>query len=287
MTVTILDDTRCALGEGPLWHPERGQFFWFDILGNRLHTVEGGQSQFFQFDRNVSAAGWVSRDEMLIASETDFFLFNLTTGTQTRVVALEDDRAETRSNDGRVDPYGGFWIGTMGKNAEPQAGAIYRYYRGEVRKLFPRISIPNAMCFSPGGDFAYFCDTPTGQVMRQALDPANGWPQGDPEVWLDLRAESLNPDGSVVDAQGNFWNAQWGAHRVACYDPQGHFIEAVEFPAAHTSCPAFGGPELSTLFCTSAQQGLSAADIVALPTNGATFSVADVATGQAEHQVIL
>lgn len=286
-TVTIHDSTQCELGEGPLWHPERHQLFWFDILERRLLTVENAETRTWSFDRVVSAAGWVNHNELLIASERDLFLFDLETGQETPVAPLEADNPETRSNDGRADPWGGFWIGTMSKSAEHGAGSIYRYYRGEVRRLFPGISIPNAICFSQDGAFAYFADTPNRQIMRQRLGTSDGWPEGKPEVWIDMRPDGHNPDGAVIDAQGNLWNAQWGAHRVACYDPMGHFIEAVDFPAAHTSCPAFGGPSLSTLFCTSAREHLSAEALEITPEHGMTFSVADVSTGQAEHRVIL
>jgi sugar lactone lactonase YvrE len=94
--------------------------------------------------------------------------------------------------------------------------------------------------------------------MRVALD-ADGWPAGEPELFLDLSADALNPDGAVIDADGTTWIAQWGASRVAAYAPDGSFLRAVEFPAPHTSCPAFGGPDLTTLFCTSARQGMDAA----------------------------
>jgi sugar lactone lactonase YvrE len=283
----IFDPTPCELGEGPLWHPERRQLFWFDILAKRLLSRVAGETKDWRFDEFVSAAGWVDADRLMIASETKLFLFDLATGASETLAPLEPDSPATRSNDGRADPWGGFWIGTMGKDAKAGAGSIWRYYRGELRRLFPGITIPNAICFSPDGSCAYFTDTPTGVVMRQALDSSDGWPAGDPEPWLDLRAEGLNPDGAVVDAQGNFWNAQWGAHRVACYDASGHFQHAVAFPADHTSCPAFGGDGLTTLYCTSAREHLSKAELEAVPEQGMTFAVADAGTGQAEHRVIL
>lgn len=281
------DDTSCMLGEGPLWHPVRGQLFWFDILGRRLLTREGGTTRTWAFDRLVSAAGWVDRDRLLIASETDLFLFDLVAGTSETVCPLEADTPGTRSNDGRADPWGGFWIGTMGKGAEPGAGAIYRWHRGELRRLHNDISIPNSICFSPDRHFAYFTDTSTRIIRRQGLDLATGWPSGAAEDWLDLRSEGLNPDGSVTDADGNLWNAQWGARRVACYSPEGRFLRAVSFPARHTSCPAFGGDGLSTLFCTSAREHLSPEILASEPQNGQTFAADDVGTGLAEHQVIL
>ena len=282
----VYDPHACALGEGPLWHPERGELFWFDILGKTLHSA----ARSWRFDDHVSAAGWIDRDRLLIASERALFTFDLVTQEQTHLCPLEAENAVTRSNDGRADPQGGFWIGTMGFNAEPGAGAIYRYYRGELRQLFGDITISNAICFAPDGTTAYFVDTPTGQIMQTALD-ADGWPKGTPKVFVDLSGNDFGPDGAVVDAAGNLWNAQWGAGRVACYGPDGTFQRAVSFPALHTSCPAFGGDDLQTLFCTSATQGLSPqmldSSAAGGNTQGQTFAAPNVTLGQREHQVIL
>ena len=113
----VHDSTICALGEGPLWHPLREQLYWFDIIRYRLHTREGDRTKTWQFDEHVSAAGWVDEERFLIASETKLFLFNVETGQSEDVFPLEADNRATRSNDGRADPFGGFWIGTMGKAA--------------------------------------------------------------------------------------------------------------------------------------------------------------------------
>ena len=209
MAARAFDARVCALGEGPLWHPERKQLLWFDILGKRLLTRDADGPKEWEFDELVSAAGWVSRDELLIASETKLFLFDLATGRSTPVAPLEAENAITRSNDGRADPYGGFWIGTMGKNAEPGAGAIYRWRRGELRRLHQDITISNAICFSPDGRFAYFTDTPTAQILRQKLDDA-GWPAGPAEIFLDLNEGGLHPDGAVIDAEGCLWKCAMG-----------------------------------------------------------------------------
>ena len=274
----IIDDTPCALGEGPIWHPERQQFFWFDILNKRLHTV----GKYWEFDEYVSAAGWVDHDTFLIASATQLFTFDLETEEETYVCGLESDNAVTRSNDGRADPQGGFWIGTMGFNAEEKAGAIYRYYRGELRRLFDNVTITNAICFAPCGTIAYYTDTIVGKLMATDLD-ADGWPTGKPRLIVDLSDEDFGIDGAVVDADGNIWNAQWGASRVAQYAPDGTFLQAVTFPASQTSCPAFGGTDLKTLYCTSATQGMTAPAI----DDGKTFATPTTTIGQAEHRVIL
>lgn len=281
MTIQTFSSISCTLGEGPLWHPERQQLFWFDILGKRLLTVEGDEERIWQFDECVSAAGWVDRDTLIIASQTGLWRFDLNTEERTLLCPLEADNPVTRSNDGRADPWGGFWIGTMGFNAEQGAGAIYRYYRGELRKLVTEVTISNAICFAPDQSCAYYTDTEQGKLMRQPLAAADGWPEGAAEVFLDLSAEDFGVDGAVVDAKGNIWNAQWGAGRVACYSPQGVLTEVVEVPTPQASCPAFGGADLSTLYITTAAVGVDRAPA------GQTFVTDTTATGQREHQVIL
>ena len=278
----IHDDTPCELGEGPLWHPGRGQLFWFDIIGGRLLTREDGRTRSRRFDEHVSAAGWISETNLLVASETRLLLLDLESDRREDVVPLEADEPRTRSNDGRADPWGGFWIGTMGKKAEPDRGAIYRFHDGEVRRLFHPITIPNAICFAPDRSFAYFADTPTGVIRRTALDD-HGWPEGEVEDWLDLGDAPGKPDGAVTDAEGNVWNARWGGARVACHAPDGQLLREIAFGAAHTTCPAFGGPDMTTLFCTSAREGRSPPE----PDDGKTFAAEGVATGLPEPRVIL
>lgn len=279
--VEVVSQHKCILGEGAFWHPERAQFFWFDILGKKLLTIKNGEERHWSFDECVSAAGWVSLDRLLIASASALLVFDLKTGDMQHVTDLEADNPATRSNDGRADPWGGFWIGTMGYKAEPGAGAIYRYYNGRLRMLVSEVTISNAICFAPNRTCAYYTDTATGKVLRQALEPRDGWPKGEPEVFLDLSKEDFGSDGAVVDTEGRFWNAQWGASRVACYGLDGALLETVSFPTEQVSCPAFGGLDLRTLFATTASDGVG--DVEA----GKTFKVETSARGQREHQVIL
>lgn len=283
----VYDNTRCALGEGPLWHPTRGELFWFDILSHSLHCHENGKTRTIQFNEHVSAAGWVSDTALLVASETRLFLLDLETEKAEDVEGLEPDNPLTRSNDGRADPWGGFWIGTMAKDQAPNSGAIYRYYNGRVTKLYDGLTVTNAICFSPDRRFAFYTDTPTQIVKRQPLEPDHGWPDGEPEDWLDLSAEGVFADGAVIDVDGTFWNAQWGAARVAAYGPDGAFLKAIGFNASQTTCPAFGGPDLSTLFCTSAARGLDTTAKEKHTDFGRTFAAPETGRGQAEFRVKL
>lgn len=279
----IFDARRCELGEGPLWHPLRKQLFWFDILNRKLLTQDASGPREYAMPCIASAAGWIDHDRLLIATETGLSIFDLKSESLTPHLAVEADNPETRSNDGRADAQGGFWFGTMGKQAQQGAGAIYRYYRGELRQLFTGITIPNSICFPPAGDFAHFSDTAKACVMKVALD-ADGWPSAEPTVFLDLTADGLNPDGAVIDDERQLWLAQWGAARVACYSSKGRFLRSVHIDAPHTSCPAFGG---TTLYCTTALEGMTVAERAAHPDAGKVFAIENIALGQSEHQVIL
>ncbi len=287
MSYKTFDNNPCKLGEGPLWHPIRQELFWFDIIGKNLFARKHDVVRHVQFDEHVSAAGWIDEDHLLIASQTALLKFQISNGQFTHIAELESDNILTRSNDGRADPWGGFWIGTMGLSGEKNAGAIYRFYRGELRVLYEPITISNAICFSPDRQWGYFADTAAAKIWRQKLAPADGWPIGEPEIFIDFSGTGIHPDGAVCDGQGYLWNAQWGAGRVAKYAPNGDFISATDLPTDHITCPAFGGDDLQTLFITSAREGLTAAQLLAQPQAGNVFKVQMDVIGQREHQIVL
>ncbi|MGR3342096.1 MAG: SMP-30/gluconolactonase/LRE family protein [Paracoccaceae bacterium] len=287
MNVRVFDQTACELGEGPLWHPLRQELFWFDIMAKKLYRRHGTEVPSWHFPENVSAAGWVDRDTLLVASASALLLFDILTGASEVIHHLEHENPVTRSNDGRADPWGGFWIGTMGKNAEADAGAIYRFYRGELRQLYAPITISNAICFSPDRRFGYFADTAQATVWRQALNEIDGWPVGEAQTFLDFKAAGIRPDGAVCDSDGYFWNAQWGAARLARYTPDGIFDREIKLPTDNITCPAFGGSDLRTLYATSARQGLNAVQCAAQIEAGKTFAADVDMPGQTEHQIVL
>lgn len=281
--MTVYDPHPCRLGEGPLWLPDWQMLVWFDILNKQMLARRDGKTQTLQFGRHHSAAARVNADTLILASEDALWRFRLVTQTRTHLCPLEADNPATRSNDGRADPWGGFWIGTMGFNLERGAGAIYRYFKGELRQLVPDITISNAICFAPDRSCAYYTDTPTQRIMRVPLDADTGWPEGDATVFADLRTANLNPDGAVTDATGALWVACWDAGCVIQLNAQGAEIQRLNLPATQPTCPAFGGPDLRDLYVTSAHDGLTKPDA----SQGATFCLPNVAQGLSEPQVIL
>jgi len=287
MIADVLLDVRCELGEGPLWHDERGELFWCSILAGELHAcdADGDNARVWSLGEPVSASAIVDRDTLLVATASGLARFDIESGDCVPVCAFPESATPVRSNDGRAGPGGAFWISTMGRDAEPGAGSLYRFVDGRLVAKRCGMAIPNATCFSPGGEWAYFSDLPTQTILRWRLDPDSGDTIGEPMLFIDLRSENLMPDGAVVDSEGYIWNAQWGAGRVARYDPNGRFVEAMTVPTAQVTCPAFGGPDMKTLFVTSAWQGMDANARLADPLAGAVLAARVPVAGRPEFRV--
>lgn len=234
----------------------------------------------------ASALGRIDAERQLIVAEDGLYIRRRSDGAMTLYLPLEADNPRTRSNDSRVHPSGTFWIGTMGRDADQGMGAIYALHRGEITKLFPNITIPNAICFSPDGATGYFADSRTNVLHRVALDPSTGLPTGAPEVLLRNR-DTGGLDGAVVDADGCIWNARWGAACIDVYSPQGAHLRALAVPARQSSCPAFVGADFSRLLVTSAWEGMDEAARAADPEHGRTFILEARARGRPEPDVRL
>ncbi|MCZ4290878.1 SMP-30/gluconolactonase/LRE family protein [Hoeflea alexandrii] len=284
-----LNAPACTLGEGPSYDPHTGTAWWFDILGRKLYQYELAIDAVKVHDLPLmgSVCARVDDSRQVIVTETGLHLRHVATGELELITAIEADNAATRSNDGRVHPCGALWFGTMGKSAEKHAGAIYHVARGNVTTLFPDITIPNAICFSPDGATAYFTDTMAGKLMRVAIDPTTALPAGSPEIFFDHRGGDGGIDGAVCDHDGMIWNARWGAGCIDGYSADGERVISLKVPASQSSCPAFVGAEADRLLVTSAREGLSDAALAADPEAGSIFLLDHPVKGRFEPDYIL
>ncbi|MEP7240394.1 MAG: SMP-30/gluconolactonase/LRE family protein [Devosia sp.] len=274
-TAELFIDSRCELGEGPFWHPLQDRLFWFDILNKTLYSATAGGIMVdrFIFETYVSAAGIIDADNLGIASASGIFKLNLPTDGRELLVPLEPSAA-TRANDGRVNPAGGLWIGTMGLKdpGRVAAGSLYQVRNGKAERLAADIFIPNATCFSPDGRTAYFADTIAGVIRKIAIDPETGLPIGE---WQEFVGGDHpgDPDGAIVDAEGFVWNARWGGSCVIRFSPDGKVDRVVKVPVSKVTCPALGGKDFKTLYLTSAREGMSPDELAAQPGAGSIFAL--------------
>jgi sugar lactone lactonase YvrE len=285
---TVLCSERCHLGEGPTYDAATDTAWWFDIVERRLFEARlgTGQTTIHSLEVMGSALSRIDAHRQLLVADDGLYIRDTADGRMTLYHQLEADNAATRSNDARVHPSGTFWIGTMGRQAEPGLGAIYALHRGELSRLYEQITIPNAICFSPDGTIGYFADTGKNTLFRVDLDAATSLPRSEP-VALVTRRDGGDIDGAVVDADGLIWNARWGGGCIDVYSPQGEHLRSLRVPAQQSSCPAFVGPDFSRLLVTSAWQGMAEDAKRADPGHGRTFVLDVAARGRAEPDVRL
>ena len=288
MSLTVLDSTACRLGEGPTFDQATNTAWWFDIEGKTLFEkpLDAEHATAHTLPLMASALATVDAERQLLVTENGLYLRQTKTGELSLHTPLEEDNPLTRSNDSRVHPCGAFWIGTMGKKAEPGAGAIYHFLRGKITRMFSDITVSNAICFSADGTIGHYADSVTGQIMRVELDSDTGLPVGEPSVFVDKRDDKEGvPDGAVVDGDGLLWSARWGGYCLTAFDASGALVETVPLPVEQVTCPAFAGTD--RLFVTSATTGLSDDDLVKQPLAGQTLLLDRQVRARPEPHVIL
>ncbi|APG62036.1 hypothetical protein LPB140_03520 [Sphingorhabdus lutea] len=281
----IFDDRICGLGEGPLWHPLRQTLYWVDIPNRAVMSKNSQCDSIINFDEMVSALGWIDADHLMLATETGLYKMHVDGGPRQIICPVEADTPTNRSNDGRTDPWGGFWIGTMGKSAEAGAGSIYRWYKGELRIVTKNMTVTNGICFDRPRQRAYFVDS-ARQIMFFVMLNSDGWPVGEPKIFMDLSEENQTIDGAITDLDGNIWAAMWEDGEVAQFSPEGKRLSTLKTFAPRTTCPAFGGPDGTDLYVTTASVGLKKTPALHVP-HGATLLFKNVVKGALEPRILL
>ncbi len=263
------------LGECPLWHPQRQQLYWTDILARRLYRYTPVDERLEVFDTpdRLASFGFVDGSDALICGFAQGIArFEPQSGALEWLYRLPDTR-ELRLNDGRVDRRGRFWVGAMIENDGNLAGPGYPKAKlfccerdGAVSEHLDDIRISNSLNWSPDGSRLYFADSPRGEIHSYPFDAESGR-LGERSLFART-AEGIHPDGSAVDADGFLWNAHWGGSSLVRYRPSGELADEFSLPVSQPTCCAFGGAGLDTLFVTSARCDLSEARLEVEPEAG-------------------
>lgn len=252
---------RARLGEGPLWDSDKQVLYWVDILNHRVHVFEPSSGDDCHWDVGGvgSALALMAGEKLLLAMGDRITTLDLTSGAVDTLTTLTFDTPGTRFNDGKCDPQGRFWVGTL--SPELGTAALYRYDPdGSVHTMETGLTISNGLGWSPDGNSFYLIDSPQRKIFAYRFDGATG-EISDRCIAVDLGDEPVEPDGLAIDRDGNLWTALWDGWAVACFSPAGKALGRVNLPVQRPTCPTFGGPDLSTLYVTTASVGLSQQEI--------------------------
>jgi sugar lactone lactonase YvrE len=271
------------LGESPLWHPDEAALWWCDIPGkrlNRYHPVTQALSH-WDFDAEPCSIAPLPGGEMVLAMRDGLWRFAPATGRRTRLVAPPYDPAHERFNDGKADPQGRFWVGSIYEPRDPARAALYRYAGARLERIAGDISVSNALAFSPDGRTMTWADTKAHLIQAFDFDPHDGslshrrvFAQFPPRApGQDLADYGGRPDGAAMDAQGCLWVAMFEGARVLRLAPDGEVVGELKLPVRCPTMPCFGGADLRTLYITTARENRPAEELAREPWAGCVLQL--------------
>ncbi len=252
--VEHLVTAQCELGEGPLWHPVEQVLYWVDILKGRLHRYDprSDAHSLVELGLITSAMGVRAKGGFVMATKKGFALWDPEAEKFTFIGDPDADQsAEARFNDGKTDRQGRFWAGKM---SEQPTNSLFRLDPdGSIQRMESGIKTSNGLGWSPDNRTFYYTDTPKLVIYAYDFDPDSG-ELSNRRVFAEVPKGSGEgfPDGLAVDAQGYVWSARWGGWKLVRYAPDGSLERTIPMPIELPTSCAFGGPDLSELYITSA-----------------------------------
>lgn len=271
------------LGEGPLWSPRERCLYWTDVPAYTVHRFcpATGERAAWKMPEMVASMALRARGGMILATTTGVDAWDPETERRERLVAPDAEWPENRSNDGKCDRRGRFWLGTMQNNLHPDGsdkamtGSTGNLYRIDAdlscHRMDSGIGISNTFAWSPDDTLMYFADTPVG-IYAYDFDPDSG-----AIAKRRLFARTDDPslgfgDGSTIDADGFLWNARWDGGCLIRWAPDGRIDRIVKLPCQRVTSAAFGGDDLGILYVTTARYLLSERELAEQPLAGGVFA---------------
>ena len=282
---TLLHAAGADLAEGPVWHD--GALWWVDINGGTFNRLDPatGRNEARAIGPYTADAVPCADGRWLIAQHQSLFFYDWETATRTPLAAEHHPAlgARHRFNDGKSDPAGRLWLGTLSLDSATAECALFVIdprATAPVRTAVSGVSLSNGLGWSPDARTFYYIDSPTRRVDRFTYNLATGMISARRPFHIFTAADGW-PDGLAIDAHGHVWVALWGGGKVVQLDAAtGASRAVIPLPVSQPSSCAFGGADLATLYITSAAQDLTPAQRAREPLAGALFSAQPGVSGQ-------
>jgi sugar lactone lactonase YvrE len=267
---------RCLLGEGPVWDKNENRVLWVDILNGDINYYYPviNEHKVFNTGLMVGAVALRKSGGLIAAVKDGFAVIDLSGGTLELKKKIETHLPGNRFNDGKCDPAGRFWAGTMSMSDDPHAGSLYMLEKDfTVAAKITGVGCSNGLAWSPDNKTLYFIDTPTRHVIAYDYDITNG-NITHKRIAVKIPETDGYPDGMTIDADGMLWIAIWDGWKIIRCNPySGKRLCEIHFPAARITSCVFGGNTLEDLYITSARVGLTEQNLMKQPLSGSLFII--------------
>lgn len=267
----------CILGESPIWCAAEQALYWVDIRNPMIYRWDpvSGDIQNWRIQTEIGSIGFAGPNRFIAGTRMGFAYISL---ADAEFEELEDPEGDgrmnaVRMNDGKVDRQGRFWCGSMEDPGYGEVASLYRFDPDHsVHRMEGPVCISNAICWSPDDKIMYFADSLKRTMWAYDFDASAGTIENR-RTFIKVPEDEGVPDGATVDADGFVWVAHMRGGRVKRYDPDGKVEREIRFPVLLTSCPAFGGADMKTLYVTTASSRFEPEDFKREPNAGALFAV--------------
>ncbi len=295
MPWNIAQTHACGLGESPFWHPTEHCLYWVDIPRQQILRAQAqdalglqlGAPEIWAMPSEPGCIAPAASGGLVIALRDGIYRARSWGGPLSLLVAAQHDPRTARFNDGKCDAQGRFWVGTIYEPRDAALAALYRLDLDGGPRLSPQLghaTVANGLAWSPDAQTLYWADTPSHQVRSWDWDAASGALRAPaaPRLLQQFAAKPHSadalahyqgrPDGAAVDAAGNYWVAMFEGQRLCTLSPQGERLADTATPVRCPTMPCFGGPDLQTLYLTSASHQRPAAELAQQPQAGCVLA---------------
>jgi sugar lactone lactonase YvrE len=287
--IQVAFDTPMLVGECPLWHAAESCLYWVDINGFKVHRLHpaSGAHRAWRMASEPAALAIHAAGGLVVATRQGIVHLDIDTGTVAPMVAAPYDTAIVRFNDGKVDPAGRFWIGTIFEPRTEAAAQMYCLDKGELTLMWSGgMTVSNGLGFSPDQRTLYHSDTTTHRIDCYDYDVATGGVANvrNFQRFSTDKANSYGgrPDGAAVDSEGAYWCAMFEGGRLLRFAATGELLQEVALPVRCPTMIAFGGDDLRTLYVTSASHGRSDQEKQDYPLTGCVLTLRVDVAGRLE-----
>jgi len=288
--VELAGPVPATLGESPLWSAAEQCLYYVDIAERQVLRLDptSGDLKSWQLDSEPGCIAFIEGGGLLVAQRNGLWRLDTATGAHTPIAPAPYDAAKQRFNDGKPDARGRFWVGTIDDARAPEA-ALYCHAEGQTRRRAEGIVTSNGLAWSPDERRMYWSDTKAHEVYAMDFDAVTG-SIGERRVFAKFapRAEGQSlddyggrPDGAAVDVDGCYWVAMFEGQRLLRLSPEGQVLQEVRLPVRCPTMPTFGGPDLRTLYITTAREKRPADELAAQPWAGCVLTLRVEVAGRA------
>jgi sugar lactone lactonase YvrE len=268
-------DARASLGECPVWSVDEQALYWIDINApsfNRFDPLTGA-NQTWPMPQSIGCFALRSRGGFVGALRDGIWIIGREGKLERKIADAPYDPIHHRFNDGRADPQGRLWAGTMNEKRDAYTGQLYRFGPDlSLTAMIPDLMISNGLAWSPDKCTMYHADTVKREITAWDFDGESG-AISNRRVMAQFIEERDRPDGAAVDREGCYWSAFYSGGKVVRLSPAGERLSEYALPAMCPTMCAFGGPDLKTLYVTSARQRREPEELSRLPQSGGIFAM--------------